>query len=66
MTRSEANTLVRKLTPLYAEKQKLGVAMAGKHFTEAYDLETLQPTAEWQALYEEVCQEMEDLLGLSL
>jgi len=66
MTRAEADPLVRKLTLLYAESQNLGVGMAGKHFTEAYDVETLQPTAEWQAMYEEVCQEMEDWLGLSL
>lgn len=66
LTRAEADPLVRKLTPLYAEKQKLGVEMAGKHFTEAYDVETLQPTPEWQAMYEEVCQEMEDSLDLSL
>jgi len=66
MTRAEADPLVRNLTPLYAESQKLGVAMAGKHFTEAYDVETIQPTPEWQAMYEEVCQEMEDLLGITL
>jgi hypothetical protein len=66
LTRAEADPLVKKLVPLYAEKQKLGPAMAGKHFTEAYDIETIQPTPEWQAIYEEVCQEMEDLLGLSL
>jgi methylamine--corrinoid protein Co-methyltransferase len=66
MTRAEADILVRKLTPLYAEQQKLGVALKGKHFTEAYDVETIQPTAEWQGIYEEVCQEMEDMLGLKL
>ena len=66
MTRAEADPLVRKLTPLYAEKQKLGVAMAGKHFAEAYNVETLQPTSEWRDMYEEVCQEMEVLLGKSL
>ncbi len=66
LTRAEADPLVRKLTPLYAEQQKMGVALKGKHFTEAYDLETLQPTAEWQGIYEEVCQEMEDLIGLKL
>ena len=66
LTRKEADPLVKKLVPLYAEKQKLGVAMAGKHFTEAYDVETIQPTREWQALYEEVCSEVEDMLGISL
>ena len=66
MTRAEADPLVRKITPLYAEQQKTGVALKGKHFTEAYDVETIQPTAEWQGIYEEVCQEMEDMLGLKL
>ena len=66
LTRAEADPLVRKLVPLYADKQKLGVAMAGKPFQEAYDVETVQPRPEWQAMYEESCQEMEDLLGLSL
>ncbi len=66
MTRAEADPLVRKLVPLFAESQKLGVAMAGKHFTDAYDVETIQPTPEWQAMYEEVCREMEELLGKSL
>lgn len=66
MTRAEADPLVRKLVPLFAESQKLGVAMAGKHFTDAYDVETIQPTHEWQAMYEEVCREMEELLGKSL
>ena len=49
-----------------AEQQKQGVALKGKHFTEAYDVETIQPTAEWQGIYEEVCREMEDMLGLKL
>ena len=66
LTRAEADPLVKKLVPLYAESQKLGGAMAGKHFMDAYDLETLQPKPEWQAMYEEVCLEMETLLGLVL
>lgn len=66
LTRREADPLVKKLVPLYADKQKLGIAMAGKPFTQAYNVETIQPTPEWQGMYEEVCLEMEDLLGLSL
>lgn len=66
LTRDEADPLVRKLTPLYEEKQKLGEAMAGKHFKDAYDVDSVQPTPEWQGIYEEVRVEIEDLLGLSL
>ena len=66
LTRKEADPLVRKLVPLYADKQKLGTAMAGKHFTQAYDVKTLQPTREWQAIYEQVCLEVEDILGVPL
>ena len=66
ITRKEADPLVRKLVPLYADKQKLGTAMAGKHFTQAYDVKTLQPTREWQAIYEQVCLEVEDILGVPL
>ena len=66
LTRKDADPMVKKLVPLYAEKQKLGVAIAGKHFTEAYDVETIRPTREWQAIYDEVCSEMEDLLGIAL
>lgn len=66
LTRSEADSLVRKLIPLYADKQKLGGELAGKHFKDAYDVETIQPTAEWQGIYEGVCREIEELLGLSL
>src|SRR4030066_1301204 len=66
LTRKDADPMVKKLVPLYAEKQEIGVAIAGKHFTEAYDVETIRPTREWQAMYEEVCVEVEDLLGLSL
>jgi methylamine---corrinoid protein Co-methyltransferase len=66
LTRKEANRLANILVPLYADKQKLGAALKGKSFTEAYDLKTIQPTAEWQGIYEEVCREVEELLGLSL
>jgi hypothetical protein len=66
LTRKEADPMVRKLVPLYAEKQQLGVAMSGKHFTEAYDVETIRPTRAWQAMYEEVCSEVETLLGITL
>lgn len=66
LSRKEADPLVQKLVPLYAEKQTMGEALAGKHFRDAYDVETVQPTAEWQGIYEEVCREIEEITGLSL
>ncbi|MBK5109558.1 MAG: monomethylamine:corrinoid methyltransferase, partial [Anaerolineales bacterium] len=66
LTRSEANELVKRIVPLYAGDQNLGEAIQGVPFQEAYDVETVQPLPEWQRMYEETCQEMEDLLGLTL
>jgi methylamine--corrinoid protein Co-methyltransferase len=66
LTRKEADRLVKKLVPLYAEKQKLGEALAGKHFKDAYNVDTVQPTPEWQGIYDEVCKEVSVLVGLSL
>jgi len=40
--------------------------LLGKPFQELHDLETLDPKPEWQALFEEVCQEMESEFGLKL
>ncbi len=66
LTRKEADPLVRALVPAFAERQKLGVQLAGKPFDEVYDLATIQPTAAWQTIYEEVSQEIETLLGTTL
>jgi methylamine--corrinoid protein Co-methyltransferase len=66
LTRRDADQLVKKIVPNYAEKQRPGMSMEGKHFTEVYDVETIRPTREWQAIYDEVCSEMETLLGISL
>jgi methylamine--corrinoid protein Co-methyltransferase len=66
LTRAEADPIARKLVALYADTQALGDAMKGKHFTEVYDVDTVQPTAEWQGIYEEVCKEVEDMLGMTL
>ena len=61
-----ADPIARKLVALYADSQALGDAMKGKHFTEVYDVDTVQPTPEWLGIYEEVCKEMEDMLGMAL
>jgi methylamine--corrinoid protein Co-methyltransferase len=66
LTRAEANELVKRIVPLYADQQNLGEAIQGVPFPEAYDVETIQPIPEWQGMYEETCREMEELLGLTL
>jgi methylamine--corrinoid protein Co-methyltransferase len=66
LTRSEANELVNRIVPLYADDQNLGEAIQGVPFQEAYDVETVQPLPEWEKMYDEVCREMEELLGLTL
>ena len=64
LTRSEADGVVKKLVEKY--KQKIKTIQKGKPFTECYDLESLQPTAEWQGMYEEACHGIEAEFGLSL
>lgn len=64
MSRKQADPIVRSLVNKYKDSQK--TIQEGKPFTEAYDLETLQPSAEWQRIYDEVCQEMEQDFGLKL
>jgi methylamine---corrinoid protein Co-methyltransferase len=63
MSRAEANTLVQKLVAKYAEK--IPTADIGKHFRETYNLDTLEPSPEWQGVYEEVVAELETF-GISL
>jgi len=64
MSRKEAQPIVDSLVDKYAA----GVAEGriGKPFQEAYDLDSLEPTAEWQGLYEDVCAELQDEHGLVL
>ncbi len=64
MARAEADPIVRKLVDKYKDNQQ--TINAGKPFTEAYDLETLKPSAEWQQMYDDVCQELEGDYGLDL
>lgn len=64
LTRKEADPIVRKLVDKYKDNQK--TINAGKPFTEAYDLDSLKPTGEWQTIYEEACKELEQEFGLSL
>ena len=43
----------------------LADADIGKHFKEVYNLDTLEPTSEWQQIYLTVSEELADL-GISL
>jgi len=64
MSRKDGNAIVQKLV----EKYKAGQTpqQIGKPFYEVYDLETLEPTAEWQKLYDQACQEFKDEYSLEL
>lgn len=63
VSRAEGNAIVQKLVAKF--RDKLPTADIGKHFRETYNLDTLEPTPEWQGTYEEVITELKEL-GLSL
>ena len=63
LTRKEADVLVRRLISLYAAGQP--EMRIGKPFQEAYDVASVQPTAEWWGMYEEVRRELAEM-GLKL
>ena len=64
MSRKDGDVIVRKLVEKYRDGQ--AQQKVGKHFAEAYNLETLQPSDEWQRIYDEACQEFKDWFGLDL
>ena len=59
MPRCDADPIVRQLIERY--KQDLDQRPVGKHFTEVYDVERIRPKPEWQAMYEEVKQEVREM-----
>lgn len=63
INRGLANEIVIRL----AEKYEPGLSSkpSGKPFEEVYNLETIEPTAEWQGLYDEVKGELRQM-GLSI
>jgi methylamine--corrinoid protein Co-methyltransferase len=63
ISRQEADPIVKALMDKYRDGQK--EMRIGKPFNEIYDLNTLQPTAEWMNLYNQACEELERL-GLPL
>ena len=50
--------IVKKAVALY--KPRLREKPVGISFTEAYDLDTLQPNAKWQEVYDRVKNEVRD------
>ncbi len=58
MKREQAAHIVEQLHGKYRDKILIEEAPAGKSFEELYDLETLTPTPEHQALYDEVKEEL--------
>jgi hypothetical protein len=61
MSRQEVAPIVATLYDKYKDKLELHTAPKGQPFEELYDLETLQPTAEHQALYDKTKEELIDL-----
>ncbi len=58
LTRLEAGRLVRALVPRYEPVLTVSGGNPGRSFDECYDLATLRPKPEWEALYEEVRVEL--------
>jgi methylamine---corrinoid protein Co-methyltransferase len=56
MSRAEANEIVKQLLPLYVDQ--LDKQPFGQPFEEVYNLDTIEPTPEWQGMYEEVREEL--------
>jgi methylamine--corrinoid protein Co-methyltransferase len=56
LRRRDADAFVKRLIAKYKDRQ--GEIRVGRPFNEVYDLDTLKPTAEWQATYEQVCEEL--------
>jgi methylamine--corrinoid protein Co-methyltransferase len=56
LTREQANMLVSQIVPLY--QVDLERKPIGKPFEEVYDLEKIQPSPEWQGIYDEVKEEL--------
>ena len=61
MTRAQANEIVLKLLEKYEHVFKMEDGNKGKRFDEAYNMETLEPVAEWQQMYDEVKAELTEM-----
>ena len=56
ISREQANEIANQFIPKYEEQ--LREPPDGKRFQECYDVERLEPTAEWQKMYDEVREEV--------
>lgn len=56
MSRREADELVKQIVPLY--EADLPTNPIGKPFEEVYDVDKVEPTPEWQGMYDEVREEL--------
>jgi hypothetical protein len=61
MSRKEVDPIVRSLIDKFKDTQRDLDAMVGKPFNVLYDLDSLEPNAEWIGMYEEVCAELEQM-----
>ncbi len=61
MSREQVDEITKKLMAIYEDD--LPNKPVGKPFQEVYDMKSLQPTAEWNGLYEEV---KEELMGMGV
>ena len=52
MSREQGNEIAKRFIPKY--EQVLATPPDGRPFQELYDMDTLEPVAEWQKMYEEV------------
>jgi methylamine--corrinoid protein Co-methyltransferase len=64
LSRIEADGVVKNLIKKYEEKHK--TIQKGKSFTDCYDLETLRPTAEWDRMYCEAINEINQEFDLNV
>ena len=61
MTRAQANEIVLKLLDKYEHVFKMEDKNAGSRFDVSYNMETIEPVPEWQAMYEEVKAELAEM-----
>lgn len=61
MTRAQANEIVLKLLDKYEHVFRMEGGNKGVRFDTAYNMETIEPVAEWQQMYEEVKAELAEL-----
>jgi methylamine--corrinoid protein Co-methyltransferase len=64
LNHDEANVLVKMLINKYEHIFILPEGNPGRPFTEAYNLDTIQPTEEWELMYESVREEVK-AMGLT-